>query len=92
MVKTPTANGSFGITDRLPYVDGILDSWSITVYGHERTPGPPTVDSVTAVGESLTVAWTAPAQTAGSVVSSYDLRHILSDADETFGLQLDRGR
>ena len=81
--EDPNGEWQLRITDRLPYVDGILDSWSITVYGHERTPGPPTVDSVTAVGESLTLAWTAPAQTAGLVVSSYDLRHILSDADET---------
>ncbi len=81
--EDPNGEWQLLITDRLPGVDGTFESWSITVYGHERMPGPPTVDSITAVGNSLTVAWTVPDQTAGLPVSSYDLRHILSDADET---------
>ena len=38
----------------------------------------PTIDSVTPGNRSLTVAWSAPGDTGGSVLTSYDLRHIES--------------
>ena len=71
------------VTDRLAVADGTLYSWSITVYGHGRTLDPPTMDSVTAGAGSLTVAWTAPSQTAGQAVTAYDLRHVQTAVDET---------
>ena len=76
------------VTDRVPSLevdlnlDGVLSSWGITVYGHERTPGPPTLDSVTGGVGTLTVAWTAPSQTAGLKVTAYDLRYIDSDSPD----------
>ena len=45
-----------------------------------QTPGAPAITSVTAGDGSLTVVWTAPT---GSTVTSYDLRHIETDEDET---------
>ena len=71
------------ITDRLMYDVGTLESWSLTVYGHERFPGPPHVDWVTPGADSLTVGWTAPSQTGGLSFTGYDVRHIQTDTDET---------
>ena len=71
------------LTDHINVRDGVLDAWSITVYGHERPPGPPTVDSMTAVPGALTVAWSAPSYPSGSLVTAYDIRHIHAGADAT---------
>ena len=62
---------------------GVLESWTIKVYGHMLTPAMPTLDSVTPNGGSLTVAWMAPAVTRGTGVTSYDLRYIPTAADKT---------
>ena len=48
-----------------------------------QTPGAPTITSVTAGDGSLAVAWTAPGNQGGSTITSYDLRRIETDADET---------
>ncbi len=45
-----------------------------------NVPGAPSVLSVTPGTGSLTVAWRAPAQTGGTAITAYDLRHIRSDA------------
>ena len=81
--EDPNGEWKLRITDHIPVADGILESWSITVYGHERKAGSPTIDSVEAVDDSLVVAWTVPEQTAGLPVTGYDLRHIRTDDDET---------
>ena len=81
--EDPNGEWKLRITDHIPVADGILESWSITVYGHEQKAGSPTIDSVDAVDESLVVAWSVPEQTAGLPVTGYDLRHILTDDDET---------
>ena len=81
--ENPNGVWKLRVTDRLVYFDGMLDSWSITVYGHGRTLDPPTMDSVTAGAGFLTVAWTAPSQTAGQAVTAYDLRHVQTAVDET---------
>ena len=81
--EDPNGVWKLRVTDRLEVVDGTLDSWSVIVYGHVRTLDPPTIDSVTAGAGSLTVAWTAPSQTAGQAVTAYDLRHVQTAIDET---------
>ena len=55
--------------------------WSDTAMQAPReVPGAPTVDSVTAGRQALTVGWVVPQVTGGSAIMSYDVRHILSDA------------
>ena len=55
--------------------------WSATTAGTPRTvPDAPTIDSVTGGQRALTVKWSAPASTGGAAITSYDLRHIRSDA------------
>ena len=59
--EDPNGVWKLRVTDRVPSsevgvnLDGDLVSWGITVYGHERTPGPPTLDSVTGGAGTLTV-------------------------------------
>ena len=48
-----------------------------------QTPGSPTISTVTPGDGSLSVVWTAPADTGGSAVSSYDLRYILTSSSQT---------
>ena len=56
-------------------------AWSGTGAGKPlTTPGAPTIDSVTPGDETLTMSWSAPADTGGSEVTGYDLRYIRSDA------------
>ena len=81
--EDPNGKWQLRVTDRILSLGGTLDSWSLTVYGHGRTPGPPSVDLVTAAVESLTVAWSAPNQTWSPAVTAYDLRHIQAADDET---------
>ena len=86
--EDPNGVWQLRVTDRVPSLevdlnlDGVLSSWGMTVYGHERTPGPPTIDTVTGGAGTLTVAWSAPSQTAGLKVAAYDLRYIDSDAPD----------
>ena len=70
------ANGvwQFRVTDRVPSsyggvnLNGALVSWGITVYGHERIPGPPTLDSVTGGAGKLTVKSTSALRKAQAAV------------------------
>ena len=55
--------------------------WSNSITGTPQTiPAAPTIDSVVSGDGALTVAWTAPSDTGGSGIQSYDLRYIRSDA------------
>ena len=64
------------ITDMLEEHGGSVRSWSLKVYGHRSTPTAPVIESVAAGSESLTVAWTAPANTGASDIAAYDVRYI----------------
>ncbi len=83
--EDPNGEWKLHVTDRIPAVDGTFVGFGITVYGHERAPGAATLDSVTVHpgGGILDVAWTAPDEAGDSDISSYDLRYIPADADET---------
>ena len=81
--ENPNGRWTLRVTDRVSGVSGTLDSWTIKVYGHMLTPAAPAVDSVTPGEDSLIVAWSAPAVNRGTGVTSYDLRHIPTAADET---------
>ena len=81
--ENPNGQWKLRITDRISGVTGSMNSWTIKVYGHELTPAAPTLDSLTAGEDSLTVVWSAPAVARGSSPTSYDLRSIPAEADET---------
>ena len=83
--EDPNGEWQLRVTDRVPVTSGALRSWSLTVYGHQAVPGPPTLDSVTAGAGSLTVAWTAPEETARGAVTSYDLRYVQTVVDNMDG-------
>ena len=59
---------------------GTLESWSLTFYGQGEAPEKPTIHTATTGDTSLDVSWSAPTVTAASPVTSYDLRHIASNA------------
>ncbi len=56
--------------------------WSATGVGTPTTDKAPTTDSVTPGDRSLAIEWTAPTSTTMGTVTSYDLRHIRSDASD----------
>ena len=82
--EDPNGEWKLHVTDRIPSVDGTFVGFDITVYGHERAPGVPTLDSVEVHpgGGMLDVAWTAPDETGDSDITAYDIRYIPTDADE----------
>ena len=47
------------------------------------TPAAPVVDTVSAGDTALTAAWSEPSDTGSSNITAYDLRYILTSADET---------
>ena len=81
--EDPNGIWKLRVADRIRIEDGTLDSWIVTVYGHGRTPGPPTVDTPVAGAGSLTVTWAAPSHVAGVAVTAYDLRYIQAVVDGT---------
>ena len=81
--EDPNGAWKLSVTDRIRIEDGALDSWSVTVYGHGRTPGPLTVDTPVADAGSLTVTWAAPSHVAGVAVTAYDLRYVQAVVDGT---------
>ena len=83
--EDPNGEWKLHVTDRIPAVDGTFVGFGITVYGHERAPGVPTLDSVEVHpgGGMLNVAWSAPDETGDSDIAAYDIRYIQADEDET---------
>ena len=60
----------------------------ITV-GGQSVPGAPTIGAVTAQGASLLVPWSAATGSGASAATSYNLRHIRTDAADRADAQLD---
>ena len=81
--EDPNGQWTLRITDEIPGLEGTLESWTIKVYGHRPTPASPSVDTITSGPDSLTVTWSAPGFMRGGTITSYDLRHIPTAADET---------
>ena len=58
-------------------------AWSDNTDGTPRTtPEAPTITGVTSGNATLTVTWTAPANTGGSAITGYDVRHKLTSAPD----------
>ena len=56
-------------------------SWSATAAGTPQTTADaPSIDLITPGNRTLSVAWSAPSNTGGAAIASYDLRYIRSDA------------
>ena len=70
------------VSDTADGLTGTLHSWTLTVHGHGQKPLAPGVTSASTGAGALTVAWTAPADTGGSDITSYDARSIRSDATD----------
>jgi len=83
--EDPNGDWKLHITDRIPAAGGAYSGVAISVYGHARAPGVASLDSVNVNvgGERLDVAWTAPVEPGDADITSYDLRYIPTDADET---------
>ena len=83
--EDPNGEWKLHVTDRIPAAGGAYAGFAISVYGHARAPGVASLDSVevNVGGERLDVAWTAPDESGDSDVTSYDLRYIQTDEDET---------
>ena len=83
--ENPNGHWKLRITDRINLWSGNLDAWSIRIYGHELAPPAPVLNTLTPGEDAMTVSWSAPPTGRGSSPTSYDLRYILTDADETLG-------
>ena len=83
--EDPNGEWKLHVTDRIPAAGGAYAGFAISVYGHARAPGVASLDSVevNVGGESLDAGWTAPGEAGDSDVTSYDLRYIPTDEDET---------
>ena len=69
------------VRDHRPFAgSGPLVSWELKAYGHGLGPGYPEITSATAGVQMLTVGWSAPDDTGGPAITSYDLRYIPSNA------------
>ena len=71
------------ITDHDHHLDGTLKNWKITALGHRINPDAPAIDGLQAAPGGYAVSWTAPDDPGRSEISAYDVRHILTGADET---------
>ena len=67
------------VSDQLNLDTGTLKSWKLKVYGHGFMPGYVQAEPAVPGPGALTVSWTAPVDTGGPAITSYDLRYILED-------------
>ncbi len=75
--ENPAGEWTLTIIDAYGRYDGVLKSWSITVYGHGRLPYIPIAAELAHVdGGEIMIDWTAPSPDAGEApIQSYDLRY-----------------
>ena len=71
------------ISLRLSTRDGNETAGHYTIWVNRASaPGAPTIENITQGGRALTVSWSAPAETGGADIASYDLRYIGSNATD----------
>ena len=81
--ENPAGTWTLRLRDAVHQNTGTLNSWNLTVYGHQATPGAPPLDSLTPGAGSLAVGWTAPTTPGSSAITAYEVRYITTTADET---------
>ena len=81
--ENPAGTWTLRLRDAQHGNTGTLNAWSLTVYGHQSTPGVPTLDALTPGAGSLAVAWTAPTNPGASAITAYEVRYIKTTDDET---------
>ena len=77
--EDPSGTWTLRVRDRAAGNDGVLLSWSLTIYGHGRPTDLPVITGVNSASTALTVTWTID-DAAG--VTAYDVRHIASTATD----------
>ena len=71
------------IRDHDKQAAGQLKSWSITAYGHRTGPDVPTLHALTPhTSGGLILTWAVPTDSGSSDITSYDARHIRTDATD----------
>ncbi len=78
--ENPAGTWTLRLTDHYPGGATELDTWSLKIYGHRSTPGPPSISLVDGGRRSLTATWSEPTVIGTSAISSYHVRTIRSDA------------
>ena len=78
--ESPVGAWKLHITDEFAGNGGTFREFRIKFYGLSLRPGAPAAPSGTSDADSLLVTWSAPSEIGGSAITSYDLRHIRSDA------------
>ena len=69
------------ISLRLSTRDGNYTIGHYTIWVNRASaPGAPVIESISPGGQALTVTWTAPEETGGADIASYDVRFIESDS------------
>ncbi len=77
--ENPNGEWTLKVSDEVPGRSAnVLRSWSVEVFGHRNAPEPVPLVHVTPGDGKLAVAWDAPSSQ--FPVTSYEVRHIRSDA------------
>ena len=80
----PLTNGVSYDVQMRAVVGTVQHPWSGARSATPRTtPSAPTINSVTGITTGLGVGWSKPSSDGGATITSYDLRHIETSADET---------
>ena len=80
--EDPAGTWTLRVADHVAQDTATLKSWSVKIYGHRSTAGPPDISTVTSGQRALTVYWSAPSTIGASEVTTYDVRYIRSDASD----------
>ena len=82
--ENPEGTWTLRATDRVSGgTASVLNSWRITVYGHNPPSAAPRITSVTPETAGLVVEWAVPTATDESDITAYDVRHIDAESTDT---------
>ena len=82
--ENPAGTWTLRVTDKVSGgTASVLNSWRLTVYGHNTPSEAPRIVSVTPEVAALAVEWAVPTATNASDITAYDVRHIDSESTAT---------